>query len=331
MPKQPKRKRRAAVQRSHSPKNAASPCSVSQSLAHGATTNCLIKRIAPTVTGIEAGARVMCSQNQVVALPTETVYMLCTTMNVNETDNDCVIRLKQAHSSSPRRPVVILESAQQLNTLYSLKETSYAIRLKNGKATPPVRLNESRQVFQKLATKFWPGPIQIYMSVDDSKKVPSFLLQDPPFATTESNNTQYLPLSCPSHPLIGRFLTEVFSNNTSNDKDRFMLIGTPTNSTTARNVCDQYSSNDLYVLVGEEQREVFHVPTCAYGRECATCLYIDSTSRLIYIVGSKEETMVHVSPSIITKSLLHMTNLKNLQQRVTCAVLKNWKVIDRRM
>lgn len=73
----------------------ASPCCVAQSLANGITTNSLIKRIAPTVNGIEAGARVMSCQNQVVALPTETVYMLCTTMNVNETGNESVKRLKQ--------------------------------------------------------------------------------------------------------------------------------------------------------------------------------------------------------------------------------------------
>lgn len=46
---------------------------------------------------MEEGARVMCQQNQVVALPTETVYMLCTSMNVNnESDNESVFkRLKQ--------------------------------------------------------------------------------------------------------------------------------------------------------------------------------------------------------------------------------------------
>ncbi len=37
----------------------------------------------------------MCLENQVVALPTETVYMLCTTMNVKDKDDESVQRLNQ--------------------------------------------------------------------------------------------------------------------------------------------------------------------------------------------------------------------------------------------
>ncbi len=147
--------------------------------------------------------------------------------------------------------------------------------------------------------------------------------------TADSTNTQqYLPLSCPSHPLMARFLTEVSCHN---NKKTQVMIGMPTYSTNAQNVCLEYPLQEISVLQGEEQREVFSVPTCAFGRECAVSLYMDSIHRIIYIVGSKQETMVSISPGIIQKLLLHMENPHDIKQRVLCAVLKKWKVVDRRM
>jgi len=197
-----------------------------------------------------------------------------------------------------------------------------------------VRLNESRQVLQKLSQKYWPGPIQIYLSLKDELvqseyTIPSSLLQSAPFETTTdaAHTNKYLPLSCPSHPLLGRVLTEVHTKY-----DNEIVVGCPTPYTSARDVCDKYTShlNELHVLFGEDQRELFHVPTCRFGRECGISLWIDSDSRIVYIVGNKSEDMVTLSPEVLEQVLLSMTNPKNVQQRVVCAVLRKWKIVDKR-
>ena len=222
--------------------------------------------------------------------------------------------------SDSSQQVLILESAKQVDSLLNLKQSPYAIRLAPGKATSPVRLNEARQVLCKLALKYWPGPIQMYMSVkEDECNIPPSLFQS-------FRQTTYIPLSCPSHPLLGRVLTEV--------KTRFgaehAVIGSPTSHTSARDVCDDANFPDMHVLFGEDKREIFHVPTCSFGRQCKVSLWIHAEERIVYIVGCKEESVVQVSPTSLTSALLQMSNPNNVEQRVVCAVLKKWKIVDQR-
>lgn len=71
-------------------------------------------------------------------------------------------------------------------------------------------------------------------------------------------------------------------------------------------------NEELHVLLGEDQREHFSVPTCQYGRTCNVSLWINDTERIVYIVGSKEETMVSITPESIQKTLLKMSNPKSM-------------------
>ena len=66
---QSKKRKVATVQRTHSPKRA--------------TQRQESKRIAPCVLGIQRGAQIM-KQGQVLAIPTETVYVLCTCVRLDK-------------------------------------------------------------------------------------------------------------------------------------------------------------------------------------------------------------------------------------------------------
>mmetsp|Transcript_28079 Transcript_28079/g.39472 ORF Transcript_28079/g.39472 Transcript_28079/m.39472 type:complete len:734 (+) Transcript_28079:289-2490(+) len=111
--------------------------------------------------------------------------------------------------------------------------------------------SETRQVLQRLASLYWPGPIEIYVSVEQKRQTnegtygtatatpathadgglppveqrnyPKELLQPFPLPLKQrETNTRchvhYVGFKCPSHPLTGRILTEVTNQQKQKQK-----------------------------------------------------------------------------------------------------------------
>ena len=215
-------------------------------------------------------------------------------------------------------PLLILESAKQVDHLVDWKQSLYAMKRPDGNATRPVRLNEAQQVLQRLAQRYWPGPMPIYMNAP-STRLPEELLVKAPFEST----TMFAPLSCPSHPLTGRVLAEVHAT-----QQDVVVIGTATTHTTARDVCTSSSSStkSLHVLFGEDKRELFSVPTCHFGRQCGVSLWIDAHDKTVHICGDSREDMVHVSIPTIQNVLLGVST--DTRTRLIAAVLLKWKIVN---
>jgi tRNA A37 threonylcarbamoyladenosine synthetase subunit TsaC/SUA5/YrdC len=312
---------------------------------------------------------------EVVVLPTETVYMACTLLSL-ESDEAAPQRPSNKRKSSLFLfPVKNYESVSRIMTsfvaslisfftvriicpdhhdreaptllmqrplamldrLMPFAQKPYAIQEKDGKASAPVVFSEHREVLIRLAKKFWPGPMAMYMRTD-SESLP----------IQSVGGKTYVGVSNPSHPLTNRLLNEASSNSrivvgkpafranscTINKKNPYM--------TKAAEVCSYYASQFLtekhtvHVLNGEDKREPFAVPTCQYGTPCSYSLWIDETCRTVYIRGKQEDPSVLQEGSIlraigsISSSPTEDERTKN-RLRVTTAVLRRWKVVDERL
>jgi tRNA A37 threonylcarbamoyladenosine synthetase subunit TsaC/SUA5/YrdC len=270
VPKLPNKKRRA-VRQTPSPKNI-------DNIASTHFKNC--NMIPPTIDGISQTCRLM-QQGTVVALPTETVYTLCTLF-------DAV-----SSSSLPvGERILLVKSASHIKRLVNFPTRQFAIQ---NQPMPPVRLNEEYEMLSRLASHYWPGPMPIFLSTRDEDSTLESITKRPPFESP----CKFIGISCPSHPLAKRVLSQVP-----------VMIGSPTTHTTAL-------ATRTNVLNGEDTRELFSVPTCQY-KECKHSLWIDASNFTVYIVGISESSVRRV---ILPKQQ------NTLQNRVVNAVLTRWKIV----
>ena len=222
-----------------------------------------------------------------------------------------------------QQPVATLERIRIL----PFTQKPYAIKETDGKATAQVVFSEQKEVVSRLAKKFWPGPLTVYLRTDDKCSLPS----------QSADGMTYVGVSNPSHPLTNRLLKEAAS-------EERVVVAIPSlrsaqYMTKAADVCSHYASqfctdkdkHAIHVLNGEDKRELFSVPTCQYEKPCNYSLWIDDSCRTVYIRGIQDDTLTarHVLRAILSAAPTQDERLKN-RNRVITAVLRKWKVVDRR-
>jgi tRNA A37 threonylcarbamoyladenosine synthetase subunit TsaC/SUA5/YrdC len=241
-PKLPNKKRRA-VRRTPSPKDSDTTTSTH-------FKNC--NMIPPTVDGISHTYQLL-KEGLAVALPTETVYTICTLFD-----------LVSSSSSLPKGEAIILvKSASYIKRLMNFPTRPFAIR---NRPTTPVRLNEEYEMLSRLASHYWPGPMPIFLSTREENSALESIKKRPPFESPSS----FIGISCPSHPLAKRVLSQIP-----------VMTGSPTTHTTA------FACTCTNVLNGEDTREPFSVPTCQY-KDYKHSLWIDASNLTVFVVGISE-------------------------------------------
>ena len=320
-----KKRKVATVQRTHSPKRV--------------TQRQESKRIAPCVLGIQRGAQIM-KQGQVLAIPTETVYVLCTCVRLDKIgDGLCqcksislshsttslisdtikshsiyYIKLKLVQALSSINPIptvtILVHSVSNVESLLSLRSKQFAID-----PSHPVAFHEGYQVSCQLAKKYWPGPVTLYQQVQPTTNL---------LPTTTFQKDLFVALQSPSHPLMARLLQDM----------EHVVLSTPATGqckddfcTTAHAAQEQYPT--IHVLDGEIQRELFSVPTCTYRTPCEWSLWIHDTSRTIVMRGiiTSDDTSTTVLQTLRHGSGKPPTSCR---QQVIRAVLRKWTVVDQR-
>ena len=246
-----------------------------------------------------------------------------------------------------------------MERVLSFPKKPYAIKEKDGKSSLPVAFSERKEVLKRIAKKFWPGPLIVYLN--SKVECPSLPLHS-------FHGDTYIGVSNSSHPLTNRLVKEASSD------DRFIVAmptfrssaGSPIHyMTKADEVCSHYSTQistekqTVHVLNGEDKREPFSVPTCHYGKPLAYSLWINDSLRTIFIRGmtpiptddSTKATVIRamlssnddaantvtpanakVAPSADldkTRQEEESDRLRN-RNRVMAAVLRQWKVVELR-
>mmetsp|Transcript_18979 Transcript_18979/g.28141 ORF Transcript_18979/g.28141 Transcript_18979/m.28141 type:complete len:363 (+) Transcript_18979:41-1129(+) len=329
------KKRRGLVSRTHSPRSESSPLSsvyTNKSVEAPPDQYSLqVRKISPTLQGVTEAARLL-GGGSIVVIPTESVYMACTSFCPLDISSQRSLRLLREHCSYATRqsPTFLVKNpVSSLNRLVRLLPKPYAIQEKDGKATLPAVFSELQEIVSRLGRKFWPGPLIMHVKTDRG-----FL------PTRHAEGDSYISISNPSHPLTNRMLTgasslgRILATFPSLRKNDYM--------TNASEVCSYYSSKlpsentTIHVLNGEDKRELFSVPTCQC-KPLSGSLWIDDTSRTIFIRGSKanEDTdifnvnCVKRAVRCLSPSPTEDERLKN-RNRVITAVLCKWKVSDQR-
>jgi hypothetical protein len=306
----------------------------------------------PTIQGVHDAARII-KQNSNVLLPTETVYI---SVKLQAPDAGLT------ETTGGRSLFVYIKSVSSLSWCwpslkpYALRKTSLTDSNTSAGPIKPVWLCEAQVVFKRLASRLWPGPVPFHVRLgkDVQAKLTNIaeqLLSELPVARAAEEpmadeDDRFVGIQCHSHPLMARVMQEV-----QHGKDSSIIVGCPTGFTRAEDaVKHQQDSNSLppqYVLNGEDQRELFAVPTCQYEAPSPVSLWIDDTTRTIFIVGSKSETAKHpeLTESSVQRALWSVSNppsptttttcavvseSSSQKQRIIAGVLRKWSVIDKR-
>jgi hypothetical protein len=218
--------------------------------------------------------------------------------------------------------LVVQRPLATLERVLPFAHKPYAIHEKDGTSSPPVVFSEQKEVLSRLAKKFWPGPLMIYLNQqqtgakhhcsDGSAIVPCFCVN----GSSSGGKQNYVGVSNPSHPLTNRLLKEASSSESHPTAPQRIVVATTirTNSggtnrfmTKADDVCSHFASQFspvtepatkqpqhhplvVHVMNGEDKRELFSVPTCQYGKPFPYSLWIDEGARVVYIRGSHSES-----------------------------------------
>lgn len=255
--------------------------------------------------------------------------------------SNCIVRtICPDHHDSEAPTLLMQQPLATLDRLITFAQKPYAIQQKDGNATTPVVFSEHREVLVRLAKKFWPGPMAMYVRTDSNSL---------PVQSSSSDGKTYVGVSNPSHPLTNRLLKEASSasrivvgkpafrtitNVGKNNSNAYM--------TKAAEVCNHYASQfftekqTVHVLNGEDKRELFSVPTCQYGGPCSYSLWIDESCRTVYIRGKHDVPTVMRERSIL-RAIGSVSASPGQDERamhrlrVMTAVLRKWKVVDERL
>lgn len=238
--------------------------------------------------------------------------------------------------------MLLVQSPLEVDRVMALSPKAYAIQ--SASTTPPVSFHEGREVLHRLAARYWPGPLPMYLSTCKSGisvtpcqeakiKLPEETLHQ--FPSTEEDCC-FLGMRCPSHPLTGRVLNDV------RGKKNHIVMGVGASSsnghclTKAHDVCQHLLSlpknkkkKIVHVLNGEDKREAFVVPTCQYGQPNVG-IWIHTRTRTVHIFSS-DKKKIEISPVEIQRALSQSSNRDPKRQnrnRVVTAVLRKWRVVD---
>mmetsp|Transcript_27069 Transcript_27069/g.42012 ORF Transcript_27069/g.42012 Transcript_27069/m.42012 type:complete len:481 (+) Transcript_27069:98-1540(+) len=210
------------------------------------------------------------------------------------------------------------------------------------------KLSESREVFERLAEAFWPGALTIiakstwksvgqyhkYLFAEGDKKMKS--------AADDVQQSYYIGVRCPSHPLAQRILKEagvpVFvSSAYQREKGTAM--------TQASNVFQEYSvpsseetnieddeqefsdTEVLSVVNGEDKREIFVVPTCEVGKE-ATIVRIDEARAHVVILRAGGGPSKEQIKRALYRLPVCAGDVPTSQLITTALLRKKWKVVE---
>eukprot|EP00977_Amphora_coffeiformis_P011127 scaffold2657_cov89-Amphora_coffeaeformis.AAC.21 len=215
------------------------------------------------------------------------------------------------------------------------------------------RFNENMEVLERLACKLWPGPILIRLGLSSNNpwtQTPFVLESKPPrIDENNPNNTQapafnnFVTLRCPRHPLAVKARKDVASIENS------LLVSLPIHhspqqiSTTPSSSADNSSdtpppafyctrarqvASRMAVLDGEDCREVFHVPTCEFGRPCESILWLDGRQRVVTVQSTSDDIC---NPRMVQAALRQSVskNTGNRKERMLVqAILSKWKIVS---
>lgn len=189
---------------------------------------------------------------------------------------------------------------------------------------------------------------------------------------SEKKGSYFVGFRCPSHPLANRILTEAYISRTmkgkrghemKNDVRRLQgaIFGSSSCSRhhayrqprTAMDVCtnlllnQQHKSEQevkkktVYVLNGEDKREIFHVPACQFSSTESVSLVINCVNRTVSIirdgpshkgVNHGGETLRDSSVGITVENVqqaLHVCKTgedKKLKSKIVASVMRRWTV-----
>lgn len=340
--------------------------------------------IQPTIDGLEAVAT-RWKNGLVVAIPTECTYEACLAVRVPQrsstkqnfdgtSSNEWLQKVEQLRQISQpplwnsRRILgsgcdfenpycLVTPGGCELKRHPILRETFsprlYALRPSDTDKTAVVhRFNESIEVLERLANKFWPGPIIIRLGiisqkspwtetpfVIESRPPPRIDVESDPSITNTPACNHFVSLRCPRHPLAVKARKDVTS-----DESTFLISlsiqHSPLVSSTARTSSPSENqafctrarqvSSRMAVLDGEDRREVFHVPTCEVGRPCETTIWLDGRQRVItvQVAGGASEDICSVN--MVRAALRHPVSKLSGQKKermLVQAILSKWKVV----
>ena len=204
------------------------------------------------------------------------------------------------------------------------------------------KLSEGREVFERLADAFWPGALTIVANATWKSMGENHKLL---FEASKKATSFRLGIRCPSHPLAQCILKEsktpVFvaenSHNLFTAKDVFkeQVLAKKHNfpdsdPTLGLDDFDNGSDKEpsiLYIVNGEDKREIFTVPTCDLAGEPTVVEIDDEHNRVIILkkgVGPSKERIQRA----LTRLPGDVQNISNSQLITTALIRKKWKVIE---
>jgi len=186
---------------------------------------------------------------------------------------------------------------------------------------------------------------------------------------SEIKGSYFVGFRCPSHPLANRILTEAYisrtmkgkrGNQKKNDIRRVQgaIFGSSSCSRhhayreprTAMDVCTNLLSHQhykseqevkrqtVYVLNGEDKREIFHVPACQFSSTESVSLVINCVNRTVSIIRDGPsnrgvnyggEILRDSSVGITVENVqqaLHVCKTKELKSKIVASVMRKWTV-----
>ena len=320
--------------------------------------------IQPTIEGVENVAT-RWKNGLVVAIPTECTYEACLAVRIPQrqttqhpfegTSLQQVVDQLRKIAKPPhfprypevRDPYCLVTPGCELKRHPILRDVLtpklYALRPSDVEKDAVMhRFNESMEVLERLASKLWPGPILIRLGVSSSSpwtQTPFVVETRPPrIDENDPNHTHgrpyknFVTLRCPRHPLAVKARKDVasiensllvslpiyHSPQTSNDDDVGATFCTRSRQVAAR----------MAVLDGEDAREVFHVPTCEYGRPCESVVWLDGRQRIITVQTASPDVCHPRMVQVALRQSSVPRKAGNKKERMLIqAIISKWKVV----
>lgn len=236
--------------------------------------------------------------------------------------------------------IVKNSSLDNIESFVKFRRRPYAVKEQDGSPSRPTCFSEAQEVLRRLATKLWPSPLSIYVPVTPGTEsmLPNQLLH------SEGGNQQFLCLEHPSHPLTSKVLKNLESS-------RGLVVGMPVRNSKRQCLTNASEASAhflthfgrekriVYVLNGEDRRELFSVPPCQHGRPPSCSLWIDVSARAVYIRGERDDNSttelkkkIHkaLSANPVTGSASEVSDKTRNRYRVVTAVLRKWSAVDQR-
>ena len=191
----------------------------------------------------------------------------------------------------------------------------------------------------------------------------------------QDDDRYFVSMRCPSHPLSQKILKQIYhgpspptvapsqsteslvsissmddsngSKNNSRPRSRSIAVvgcevpaGSSINSSaTAADVDKAMSTKkkdgNVFIVNGEDNREMFSVPTCQYGKSHPISLVIDGDNKTIHLIRHAKDEASPVTKDSVYRALIKPdTNKKEKKgdtssiDRVISAVLSRWKIVE---